>query len=112
MILFEREIRYYKTKDGKEPFRDWFKKLRDIKAKNVIDARLARIRMGNYGAYKTLGSNFYEIKIHYGPGYRLYFTEVNQKIILLLLGGNKTTQSKDIQKAQNYLNDLKGQKNE
>lgn len=74
--------------------------MRDRQARLRIETRLARLRSGNPGDYKTVGAGVLELRIGYGPGYRLYVAEAEQTLVLLLLGGDKTTQAQDIQTAQ------------
>jgi len=79
----------------------WFEKLKDKRAKAKIDRRLHRIRHYNsWGDCETVSKNVSEIKIDYGPGYRIYFTKKEGKIIILLVGGDKSTQTRDIKKAE------------
>lgn len=101
------EIDYYQSQSGYTPFRNWFETLRDRNAKAVIDARLIRLRLGNLGRCATLGAGLYELKINYGPGYRVYFDKAAQKLILLLCGGDKSTQAQDIRIAHRYWKDFK-----
>ena len=98
----KKELRIYQTKEGKKPFVDWLESLKDRIGRANITNRLNRITLGNYGDFKSVGEGVYEIRIHYGPGYRVYFSEQNDTIILLLIGGNKQTQSKDIKKAKEF----------
>ncbi len=98
----EWEIAYYKTQGGQFPFRDWFNSLRDLKARAIIDTQLGRLSLGNFGKCAVLGPGIYELKIYYGPGYRIYFGRTGSKIILLLCGGDKSTQSADIRTADRY----------
>jgi len=69
----EKQVEYYETADGKSPFRKWFAALRDRKAQARIDARLARVQLGNFGEHEPVGEGVMELKIDYGPGYRVYF---------------------------------------
>ncbi len=96
------EIRYYLAGSGKRPFIDWLESLKDIRARAIIKARLDRIQIGNFGDYKPVGEGVYELRIDYGPGYRVYFGKEGNKVILLLLGGSKKTQERDIAKAKEY----------
>ena len=86
-----------------DEFRLWLKKLKDIRAKTRILARIKNAEQGNFGDYKPLGNNLYEMRIHYAQGYRLYYTQQGKTIYFLLLGGDKSTQEKDIIKARNIL---------
>ncbi len=76
--------------------------LRDRQAVARIDARVTRLEAGNPGDYKSLGDGIYELRIDYGPGYRIYFAFSGQQIVLLLCGGDKTTQQSDIRAANKY----------
>lgn len=107
----EREIRTYETADGKVPFNTWLEKLRDRKGRAVIRNRITRLQLGLFGDAKTVGSGVYELRIDFGPGYRVYYGLDGDKIVLLLCGGDKSTQTKDIKTAQNYWNDYGGENN-
>jgi putative addiction module killer protein len=96
------EIRIYTNRDGKSPFIDWLKRLRDQKARDTIHNRIDRLRLGNMGDYKALGNGIYEMRIHYSPGYRIYYGKTGKHIILLLCGGNKASQQQDINRAKQY----------
>lgn len=87
-------------------FNIWFAKLRDYRAKAKILTKLKKIELGNLGDYKFVGKGVSEFRITHGPGYRIYYTLKGNNIILLLIGGDKSTQSKDIKKAQQLLNKL------
>ena len=82
-----------------ETYRKWFDSLKDRNARMRIDIRIRRISLGNFGDVKPVGEGVSEIKIDYGPGYRIYFVQKKNTIIILLSGGDKSTQSRDIQKA-------------
>jgi putative addiction module killer protein len=83
-----------------ETFRKWFSGLGDDRAKRRIDIRIKRLAIGNPGDVKPLGAGVSEMRIFYGPGYRVYFKDTGKEIIILLCGGDKSTQSKDIEKAK------------
>jgi len=87
-------------------FSKWLLKLKDIKAKVSILRRIDRIKLGNFGDYKSIGNNLLELRITTGPGYRVYFTKQNDEIIVLLIGGDKSSQNDDIKKAKNILREL------
>jgi putative addiction module killer protein len=103
-----KELRTYRTRDGKEPFTDWLLTLKDRVTRVQIRNRVNRISLGNYGDYKSIGEGVYELRISYGPGYRVYFAEQTNTIVLLLIGGDKSSQEKDIAKAKQYWKDIKG----
>ena len=88
-------------------FSNWLHKLKDIQGKVAILRRLKRVESGNFGDYKYLESSIYELRIKTGPGYRIYYTKKEDKVILLLIGGDKSTQQKDIKKAKEILKELK-----
>lgn len=85
-------------------FDKWLSKLQDIRAKARIFARINQAEQGNFGDHKFIADNLYEMRIHYGPGYRIYYTRQDDIIYLLLVGGDKSTQQKDISKARALLN--------
>lgn len=82
-----------------ETYKKWFDSLKDRNARMRIDIRIRRISLGNFGDVKIVGQGVSEIRVDYGPGYRIYYLRKKNTIIILLLGGDKSTQSKDIQKA-------------
>ncbi|MFP4563457.1 MAG: type II toxin-antitoxin system RelE/ParE family toxin [Spirochaetia bacterium] len=83
-----------------ETYKKWFKTLKDRKARARIDIRIKRISLGSLGDVKSIGKGVFELRIDYGPGYRVYFVERDRIRIILLAGGKKSTQNKDIKKAQ------------
>lgn len=98
------EIELYALPSGKEPFIEWESRLsKDMQA--TVSARLARIRAGNFGDSKPVSKGIYELSIHLGPGYRIYYGKRGKIIVILLCGGDKSTQKKDIKKAQEYWED-------
>lgn len=101
------EIQVYVDHDGKKPFIDWLKKLRDQRARDRIHNQLDRLRLGNTGDLKSLGEGIHELRIHYGPGYRVYFGNTGKHIILLLCGGSKASQQQDINRARKYWKDYR-----
>lgn len=103
----EREIQYYQTENGRKPVVEWLKKLKDRVTRSRIDRHLERLQEGYYGDYKTVDKKLWELRLNFGPGYRIYFTEHDGDIILLLCGGDKSTQTKDIATAKVYLENLK-----
>jgi len=102
-----REIERYVTADGQIPFDNWFDSIRVSKTQTIISKRLDRVRMGNLGDYRSVGGGVFELRIDYGPGYRIYFRQVGTTIVLLLCGGDKSTQIKDIRQAQEYWRDYR-----
>ncbi len=112
MEAFSREVEYYRTADAKCPYQEWFERLKDDRAKYKIDARIARLRGGNFGDSKPIGDGVSESKIDYGPGYRIYYGIDGRNLVVLLTGGDKATQHPDIKLARKYWSDYKNRKNE
>ena len=81
-------------------------KLKDTKGKVSILRRVDRMRLGNFGNYKSVGNNISELRVTTGPGYRVYYTKQNDEIVVLLIGGDKSSQSDDIKKANEILKEL------
>lgn len=102
------QLEYYQHENGQVPFRDWLHRLRDRQAVERIRARLTRVRAGNFGTIRALGDGVIELKIDHGPGYRLYYAMSGKAIVLLLVGGDKSTQPKDIETAKQYWKDYQG----
>ena len=84
-------------------FSKWLLKLKDMKGRIAIARRIERMEYGNFGDVKPVGMSISELRITTGPGYRVYFSQRNERIIILLVGGDKSTQSKDIEKAKKLL---------
>jgi putative addiction module killer protein len=101
------ELRFYQTAERKKPFHEWLLRLQDRQALTRIEARLARLAVGNFGDSKPVGEGVMELRVDWGPGYRVYFARIGQVVILLLCGGDKRTQYKDIERAKEYFDDYK-----
>ncbi|MFZ2654782.1 MAG: type II toxin-antitoxin system RelE/ParE family toxin [Victivallales bacterium] len=91
------EIRYTET------FSDWLQHLRDRVGKAKILVRIDRLRIGLFGDTKPVGNGVLELRIDFGPGYRIYYTKQNKELIILLAGGDKNSQNRDIHKAQDLV---------
>lgn len=100
-----REIRRYITPTGKIPFTDWLESLHDRKTRLKIKLRLDRVANGNLGDCRSVGDGVFELRINYGSGYRIYFGQIGLTMILLLCGGDKSTQNQDIKTAKKYWKD-------
>jgi putative addiction module killer protein len=107
-----KELLEYITADGKCPFDEWLKSLKDIRARALIRVRLNRIILGNYGDCKSVGDGVSELRIDFGPGYRIYFGQDGAILIILLCAGSKKSQRKDINLAKRYWADYLWRKNE
>ncbi len=103
----EKTILTYVKENGSVPFNDWLESLRDKKARAKIRARINRIRLGNLGDCKSVGEGVRELRINFGSGYRVYFAQQGNTIVILLCGGNKDSQNKDIKQAKLYWQDYK-----
>lgn len=97
-----KQIIIFEAANGSCPFEEWLYGLRDRRAAARVDARVTRLEAGNPGDYKSLVDGVYELRIDYGPGYRIYFAFSGRQIVLLLCGGDKTTQVSDIRTAVKY----------
>ena len=105
------KIQHYITADGRDPFDEYLRSVKDPIAKAMIATRIARMATGNYGDCKPCRESVSELRIAQGPGYRVYFSDVTDPVdgavSLLLLGGTKKKQDADIDKAVKYLYDYK-----
>lgn len=108
----EKDVIVYTLPSGKKPVREWLDNMKDAVTRLRIWSRLSRLALGHYGDCKSVGDGVYELRLAFGPGYRIYFGEIGQDIIILLCGGDKSTQEKDIQKAKIYFQRVKGEHHE
>lgn len=99
-------IRFFNKSNGQCPFIEWVEKLKDRKVAAMVKTRLERVTVGNYGDHRFVGDEIYELRIHLNPGYRVYFVELDKNIVLILLGGNKPSQKRDLEKAKKYWQDF------
>ena len=102
-----KKVIVYSDKNGKEPFTKWLNGLNDARSRRRILTRLRRIEQGNYGDCKHLQDGVFELRLFFGPGYRIYFGEDGYRLVVLLCGGDKSIQQKDILKALKYWNEYK-----
>ena len=105
MTTYPYEIDYYVTEQGGKPFKDWLEGLRDVQGRARIRVRLDRVRLGNFGDHRSVGAGVQELRIDYGPGYRVYFGTEGQRVVLLLPGGDKSSQPRDIARAREFWQD-------
>jgi putative addiction module killer protein len=101
------EIRHYVTTAGKDVFDDWLTELADARAQAKIATRINRLAAGNLGDCKSLRQGLYELRVDWGPGYRVYYAMIGKASVLLLCGGDKRKQAADIERALEYLRDYK-----
>ena len=104
IIMQTYEIEYLKLPNGKAPITEWLNSL-DGSFRKRINQRILRIEEGNFGDHKKLSEDISELRFDFGKGYRIYYTEINGKVVLLINGGDKSEQSKDIEKAQKLLDE-------
>jgi putative addiction module killer protein len=102
MIKKKKILDIYADSDGKEPFTEWLESIKDRKTRNRIYTRLDRLEVGNPGDYRHLEDGVFELRLHFGPGYRVYYGEDGPVVVILLMGGDKSTQSKDIKRALSF----------
>jgi putative addiction module killer protein len=100
-----KSVLVYRTREGRLPFDEWLRDLRDQNTVARVLARIGRIRRGNLGDCKPVGEGVSELRVDYGPGYRVYFGQKGSTLVILLCGGDKRTQQRDIRLAQDYWND-------
>jgi putative addiction module killer protein len=97
-----RQVIVYQLPDGQEPFTDWLNGLRDGMVRKRILARLTRLEQGNLGDCKPVGDGVKELRMFFGSGYRVYFAENGNELVILLCGGDKGSQDTDIEQAKTY----------
>ena len=105
-----KEVLIYVSSAGKSPFEDWLVHLKDIQGRAKVRTRLRRLEAGNYGQHRQLGQGIFELKIDFGPGYRVYCGEDGPRLVLLLCGGDKGSQHADVLKARNLWADYLGRR--
>lgn len=112
MSTAPKRIDLYVAPDGKNPFRDWLSSIKDRRTQAKIDARIGRMRVGNFGDCKSVGEGVSELRIDYGPGYRVYFGRLGAEVVLLLGGGFKDKQEENIRKARKCWEEFKSRPKE
>lgn len=106
-IVNPKQIVFYADEDGNEPFQVWIDNLRDAQGRRRIIKRLFRVQQGNYGDVEPIGEGLSELRLFFGPGYRVYFGEDAENIVVILCGGDKDSQSRDIEDAKVYWKEYK-----
>lgn len=101
------QVRHYVTRAGKDVFDDWLSRLPDVRTQAKLAARINRLAAGNFGDCKPLRQGLWELRIDWGPGYRVYYAIVGKFCVLLLCGGDKRKQSADIERALTYFKDYR-----
>jgi putative addiction module killer protein len=105
-------LKVYETRRGIEPLTEWLNSLKDQRARIAIRMRLDRMQLGNLGYCESVGGGVSEMKVDLGPGYRVYYGMIGRTIVLLLCGGDKKTQNKDIRQALEFFKDHKQREKE
>jgi putative addiction module killer protein len=96
----QKHVIVYEDNNGKEPFTEWLYGLKDVIGRKRILARLSRLKQGNFGDCEPVGEGVSELRLFFGAGYRVYFGEYQNQIVVLLCGGDKASQSNDIKQAK------------
>ena len=105
-----KKVIFYQTKDGIEPVAHWLQSIKQPSTRRRILQRLFRVEQGNYGDYRSIGSGVYELRFFFGSGYRIYFGEDGDSIVVLLVAGDKSSQRKDIKKSIIYWKEYQSDK--
>ncbi len=103
------EIRYYQAADGHQPFAEWYVDL-EVAARAKVTRAIVRLEQGHFSNVKTVGEGVFEYRIDFGPGYRVYFGQDGQTLVILLTGGTKKRQQRDIDAAHDYWRNYKQSK--
>jgi putative addiction module killer protein len=106
-VIRQKEIIVFTDEYDNEPYTEWIDGLRDKKGANRIRSRIRRLGSGHYGDCSTVGEGVLELRLFFGPGYRVYFGEDGENIVVLLCGGDKDTQDRDIKVAKQYWKEYK-----
>ena len=106
-VIQAKQIIIYVDENGHEPYRSWIDNLKDKKSQQRIRARIRRLGEGLHGDCDSVGEGVSELRMFFGPGYRVYFGEDAHNIVVLLCGGDKDSQSRDIKNAKEYWKDYK-----
>jgi putative addiction module killer protein len=104
----QRRVQIYVAHNGKAPFEEWMHSLRDKQTRARILTRIDRVRLGNLGDCASVGAGVYELRIHFGPGYRVYFGLHGAEVVLLLCAGAKSSQARDVELARSYWREFNG----
>ena len=102
-----REVRVYQDRARRRPFEAWLERLKDAKTRAIIRERIARLMLGNTGDTKPVGEGVLELRVDFGPGYRVYYAQDGKRIVVLLCGGDKRSQASDIRNAKEYWKDYR-----
>lgn len=101
------ELWHYLTRQEVDPFQRWLDSIADVRSRQAVLRRVDRLARDNFGDCRFCRDGVWELRIDFGPGYRVYFARLSLKIVLLLAGGSKRTQARDIDRALDYWNDYR-----
>jgi putative addiction module killer protein len=101
-MIWQYQVRHFVTLNGRDPFSEWRNSIQDSRTRIAIDRRINRLVLGNFGDHRPCREGVWELRIDEGPGYRVYYARASQVVVLLLCGGTKRTQEKDIARACKY----------
>lgn len=102
-----RNLLYYQRTDGIIPFERWFEGISDVVTAAIVLRTISKLARGNHGNVKTVGEGVFEARIDHGPGYWIYFGQKGQRLVIILCGGDKGSQGRDIDTAKDYWRDYK-----
>lgn len=111
-VVRQKTLKVYVAKDGREPYTEWLKNLRDNTIRSRVIRRVERLKQGNYGDCKSVGEGVRELRFFFGSGYRVYFGESANDLVILLCGGDKDSQDRDREKAKDYWRVYQEEQNE
>lgn len=111
-MLSQKTVVLYANKSGREPFSEWFTSLKDKTVRARIQNRISRLELGLLGDCEPISEGIFELRFFFGPGFRVYFADFDNTTLLLLGGGDKKTQSKDIEKAKKHWKEFQEKNNE
>lgn len=106
--IVPQDVILYETPDGKVPYQEWFDGLHDNQLSGSVLRRINRLRSGNFGDHRVLGEGLFELRIHDGPGLRIYYGRIGNRVVIVLSGGDKSWQLRDIHRAHMYWREYKG----
>jgi putative addiction module killer protein len=98
----EWQLREYITRTGRNPFEEWLQSVTDKTTRARIRTRISRLRLGNFGDCRSVGEGVHELRLDFGPGYRVYYSRIGVRLVLLLGGGDKSSQDRDIREAKRH----------
>jgi putative addiction module killer protein len=112
MEVKQRTIEIYEQVDGKQPYESWLSELKDPMSRARIRSRIDKVETGNFGDFRSVGDGVSELRFTFGAGFRIYYGLKGETIVILLIGGDKSSQEKDIEKAKEFWSDYKERENE